>query len=165
MSEKQRGKFVMTYSGKMIDPLNPNPDDIEIVDIAHALSNMCRYGGHLHKFKSVAEHCIEVCMLAKRKEKLDALLHDAAEYLLLDMSSPVKWRLEDYNKAEKNLMKVISIKFGISSVKSEDIDLIDKSLQETELRDYILDKGKYVKPMKRKEAKRLFLEMFHTYKK
>lgn len=165
MCEEERGTVVMTYSGNLIDPFNPDPDKIRIIDIAHSLANQARYGGHLSKFKTVAEHCIETCEMARSGEKLEALLHDAPEYLLLDMASPTKWRIKGYIEAEKNLMAVISKKYKINPVKSEDISLIDKALGEVEYRDYMLNKGKGMKPMKRGEAKRVFLEMFNRYKR
>ena len=157
--------MVRTFTGKFIDPFNPDPDKINIVDIAHALSNQCRFGGHLPKFKTVAEHCIETCMRAKKDEKLDALLHDATEYLLFDVPKPIKVRMEWYVEAEKNLMKVIAKKYGVREIKTEDISLIDKELMRKEYQDYMIDGGKNVEPMSRSLAKKVFLDLFYRFYK
>lgn len=56
----KKGDWMQTYGGMKFWPLDPDPDRIIIEDIAHALSNICRYGGHARKFYSVAEHSIHV---------------------------------------------------------------------------------------------------------
>jgi len=111
---------IQTRTGKFIDPLDPDPDMICIEDIAWALMNICRYTGHTNKFYSVAEHSTLVAIsiynsksfFATRSLCLTALLHDASEAYLSDISSPVKHRLPDYVKAESRLMSVIADVFG-----------------------------------------------------
>jgi len=99
--------------GKLIDPFNPDPDMINLVDIAHALSNICRWNGHTMKFHSVAEHSIFVQNIVQsREDKLAAMLHDASEAYIADITRPVKHRLANYSDVEHNLMMVISKKFG-----------------------------------------------------
>lgn len=53
-----RGDWMQTYTGRRFYPLDPRPDEIDPEDIAHALSLLCRYGGHVDRFYSVAEHCV-----------------------------------------------------------------------------------------------------------
>lgn len=48
--------WIQTYSGKKFEPLNPSIDSIDIIDIAHSLSMICRFNGHSQRFYSVAEH-------------------------------------------------------------------------------------------------------------
>ena len=114
----------------MIDPFNPDPEQISIVDIAHALSHVCRFNGHTHRFYSVAEHCILVAsLLDDPKDKLAAMLHDASEAYLTDLTRPVKYRMEKYLDVEFHLMMVISRLFGFQyplSVAVKDAD--DKAL-------------------------------------
>jgi len=99
--------------GKLIDPFNPDPELIGLVDIAHSLSNICRWNGHTMRFYSVAEHCIFVSGLVEsREDKLAALLHDASEAYIADLVRPVKYRMEKYLDLEFELMLVISRKFG-----------------------------------------------------
>ena len=61
---------IRTASGLYIDPLNPDPDCINIDDIAHALSNQCRFSGHTSRFFSVAEHCLNVASMLPKHLKL-----------------------------------------------------------------------------------------------
>jgi len=103
---------IRTYSGIYFNVFEPTLEMICIEDIAHSLSNQCRFGGHLHKFYSVAQHCVMCSSLVKPKYKLQALLHDAAEAYILDMPSPIKNRLVNYKKIEDSLMTLISQKFG-----------------------------------------------------
>jgi hypothetical protein len=72
---------ITTFSDVRFWPLLPNPDDIRIEDIAHALSNQCRFAGHAREFYSVAEHCVRVSQLCRPEEALWGLLHDASEDL------------------------------------------------------------------------------------
>ena len=110
---------IKTYTGRIIDPLNPSVNDITIVDIAHALSYIPRFNGHTQRFYSVAEHSIHVCEILRRAYPNDfdlhlaGLLHDASEAYLLDIPSPVKKRIPGYSDAETALMQVICRKFNI----------------------------------------------------
>ena len=86
---------IRTYTGAYVDILEPSPRDIDIRDIAHALSMVCRYGGHVNRHYSVAEHSYLVAQHVWRKYgdqklALAALLHDSAEAYLGDMVNPMK---------------------------------------------------------------------------
>lgn len=113
---------IYTYSGGIIQPLNPDPDDIDIVDIAHALSNQCRYTGHTHSFYSVAEHSLLCAAYVRQQggtalQQLTALLHDASEAYLSDIARPIKKAPEFgnvYVAFEKALERAIGQAFGIS---------------------------------------------------
>ena len=71
--------YIETVSGRKFYFLNPNPEDIDIEDIAHALSMQCRFTGHTKWFYSVAEHAIWVSYLVPVHLALEGLLHDASE--------------------------------------------------------------------------------------
>lgn len=79
-----------TFSGKRISLYNPDPELICIEDIAHALSHICRFGGHAREFYSVAQHCCLVSYLAPAEWRLAALMHDATEAYLGDVIKPLK---------------------------------------------------------------------------
>lgn len=116
--KKHANTYIETYTGKKFDVFNPQPEDISIVDVAHALSMMCRYNGHCKYFFSVAEHSINVCdFVAKtsnnKKLLLWGLLHDATEAYLADITSPVKPYLSNYVELEQKIMGVICGKFGL----------------------------------------------------
>lgn len=106
-------RLIRTHTGKFIDPFAPEMHLICIEDIAHALSLICRWGGHCKVFLSVAQHSLHVSKMVSPDLALMGLLHDAPEYLFGDMPSPIKHRLPDYVKAEKNLLKMIFRKFGL----------------------------------------------------
>ena len=87
--------YITTVSGIHFYPLNPNPDDIDISDIAHALSLICRANGHFKYFYSVAQHCIACAEEAIERGyslevTLGCLLHDASEAYLCDVT-PVSY--------------------------------------------------------------------------
>src|ERR1035437_9287013 len=81
---------IETYSGKWFDILEPTPDMIDIKSIAHSLSNICRYTGHVRHFYSVAQHSWIGSVIIPEPYKLEFLLHDASEAYIGDMSRPLK---------------------------------------------------------------------------
>ena len=107
---------ILTFSGNEIDPCDPKPDQIFIKDIAHALSLMCRAGGHFPQFYSVAQHCIACVKEARarelgKREQLSCLLHDASEAYIADITRPVKAQLPDYLVYENKLQNLIYLKY------------------------------------------------------
>lgn len=90
MSDWLHGAWMQTYSGKRFYPFNPTPESIDIVDIAHALSMTCRYGGHCKQFYSVAQHSVLVASKAPAELALRALMHDAPEAYTGDLIRPIK---------------------------------------------------------------------------
>lgn len=110
----RRGDWMATHTGRMFWPLDPDPADIDIVDIAHALSNLCRYGGHTERFYSVAEHCVLMAnALGEVGDRRWALLHDASEAYLVDVPRPIKGALGGYREAEAQLMRAVCTRFGL----------------------------------------------------
>ncbi len=102
----------MTCSYKMFDPLHPDVDLIDIEDIAHALSMLCRANGHFRTFYSVGQHSINCAREAKargysQKVQLACLLHDASEAYLADVTRPVKAELPRYKEIEGPLQDLI----------------------------------------------------------
>ena len=107
---------IMTYTKKMFDPLRPNTDLIDITDIAHALSLLCRANGHFPTFYSVCQHCINCAREAQargytRRVQLACLLHDASEAYLSDVTRPVKAELPRYKEIEAPLQDAIWLKW------------------------------------------------------
>lgn len=110
----RKGDFIQTFSGKVFWPLDPRPEEVDIVDIAHSLSLMCRFGGHIREFYSVAQHSVLVASLLPDELKLAGLLHDATEGYLVDLPRPVKQWIQQYREIEHNLEKVIAAAFDVS---------------------------------------------------
>lgn len=124
--------WIFSYKGRELSLLKYSVDDVDIEEIAHALSLTCRFGGHCKKFYSVAEHSVIVSHILEKmgystKLQLAGLLHDAAEYILTDVPKPFKHLIKDYDKYESNIMSVIQDKFDIDT-NCPIIKLIDQDM-------------------------------------
>jgi len=106
--------WIETFTGKRFYPFEPNPADIDIQDITHALSLICRYNGHCDHFYSVAQHSVLVSELVPKQYALDGLLHDAAEAYIGDIPPPIKKELPKFQEAERRLEVLIAEVFGVS---------------------------------------------------
>lgn len=110
--------MIVTYKKHWFSPFSAAPDDIDHEDIAHALAYLCRANGHFDRFFSVAQHSIN-CMREAEARGLSgnavfmALMHDASEAYLSDITRPVKRLLPAYNEAEDRLQSLINEKYGI----------------------------------------------------
>jgi hypothetical protein len=137
------GDWITTYSGVKFYVTDAHPDDILIEDIAHALSLLCRYGGHCREFYSVAQHsCIVTNLVAEwRPDDVDlqlrALLHDATEAYIGDMVRPLKRALFEYQMVECDLDEKIIFKFGLSSGQDDVVKAADNSVLMGERRDIV----------------------------
>jgi hypothetical protein len=111
--------WIQTFSGRKVDLEYPRPEDICIEDIAHALSQLCRFGGHCQGFYSVAEHSllvekvIDTALADFHALKLAALLHDAAEAYIGDLVTPLKKILVKETYLEGRWLDTIKKKFGL----------------------------------------------------
>lgn len=131
---------IMTCSHKMFDPLNPEIELIDIADIAHSLSMLCRANGHFQRFYSVGMHSINCAKEAiarnySRKVQLACLLHDGSEAYLSDVTRPVKQEIPRYKEIEEPLQDVIWKKFLGEDLTEEEnrlVFLIDDDILENE---------------------------------
>lgn len=133
--------YIETVSGKRFYFLDPDPEDIDIYDIAHALSMNCRYTGHCDRFYSVAEHSWHMARMAPEGYELAALLHDASEAYITDIASPIKQHLPDYQQMEDHLMKHISAKFGFQYPLDPIIKHLDLTMLSTEAHYLLRSRG------------------------
>lgn len=112
-----RGDWMQTFTGRRFYPQDPVAADLNTADIAHALSLLCRYGGHVTEFYSVAEHCVLMSRfvesVAGKGAALYALLHDATEAYVVDVPRPVKRYLADYAVIEGRVWEALVEKFGL----------------------------------------------------
>lgn len=168
------GDWMTTYTGGMFWLLDPRPEEVFIEDIAHALSLICRYNGHIKGFYSVAQHSILVSQNCNRDYALHGLLHDAAEAYVGDLISPIKRLLPNYKVIEEKIITAIYKKYSIKITKKcqQEIKYWDNALLATEVRDLIPHKYLNWKfeapplesPIKKlwgpKTAERLFLKRF-----
>jgi 5'-deoxynucleotidase YfbR-like HD superfamily hydrolase len=131
------GAWIQTYSCSKFWPLDPRPEEVKLIDIAHALSRQCRFSGHIDRFYSVAEHSVRVSNLVPIEHALQALLHDASEAYLVDVPSPLKKlpEFEPYRQAEKRMQDCIYLSFGLPTEEHHSIKRADLILLATEARD------------------------------
>lgn len=175
------GNWLQTSSNNRFWPLSPRPGEITIQDVAHALSNVCRYGGHCREFYSVAQHSVLVSENVAEPFQLWGLLHDASEAYIGDMISPLKhdkvWA-QGFRDAEDRLMAAVVEAFELEpATMPPEVDFADKVLLVTEVRDLMgsLNRvwclGHYpdhppldqtIVPVPPREAKAMFLDRFYS---
>jgi len=145
-------KTLETVSGRKINVTDPDPETIEISDIAWALSRMPRFSGHSIPYipYSVAQHCIQVMKeLAPHGARIQlyGLLHDAAEAYINDLPSPVKHIPEIHaviSKLEDRLMLTIYEAIGIDPPTEEEekiVKVADKHQQAVEAYNFMYSRG------------------------
>lgn len=106
--------IIQLRNGKMLDLRDPDPSAIDIETIAWALSHIGRYTGHADRFLSVAEHCVHTSLIAPSWCAREALMHDAAEAFVGDVSSPLKSLLPGYREIEYGIHRTIAGRFNIA---------------------------------------------------
>lgn len=168
---------MQTSTGRKFNLADPNPQDIDILDIAHHLSQINRYTGAASEPYNVADHSLRVMDLVEAhmpQHALAALLHDAAEALMGDVSSPLKNHPEMrwYKAQEKKLQLMIYEKFGLPPFEPEIVKAADAVLLSTEAHNLLsplhpdiwegLPKpmDEFFAPLPPELAERLFLEAF-----
>lgn len=104
---------MQTYTGKLVDLANFNEEDVRLPDIAHALALINRFTGHTVSPYTVAQHSVVVSQLVDARDAMHALLHDASEAYLGDVSTPLKTLLPDYVELENHVQRTILRKFGL----------------------------------------------------
>jgi len=107
------GGWILTYGGRRVWPLEMVPEDVDLEDIAHALSMKCRYNGHCRKFYSVAQHSRVVSYHVPDHLAAHALLHDAGEYVLPDIARPIKSAIAGFERVESRALEAIGRRFGL----------------------------------------------------
>ena len=174
------GPYLQTVSGRWVNPFDPDPDQLDIGDIARALANQCRFGGHCRVFYSVAQHSVIVSELVEQRggdaeDVFAALMHDASEAYLGDMPHPLKHRSPlgaAFKEAEEHLERALQAHFrirdGVPAIKRA-----DRALLATERRAFSSESWQWpelegVEPLDIElsawppdEAARVFLERFH----
>ncbi len=107
------GRWLVTYSCKRFWPEDPRPEDIDIKDIAHALSLINRYNGHTPQGYSVAQHAVLVSQIVPRRYAKLGLHHDDGEAYLGDVISPIKRLIRElYEPIEEKVMRAVALRLG-----------------------------------------------------
>jgi hypothetical protein len=176
---RKAGNYFETYTGIKFYPLDPKPVEICIEDIAHALSNICRYNGHSKFFYSVAQHCVLCHDLAalyfEGNIPLYCLLHDAAEAYICDLPRPVKTEINGYKAIEETLEVIILSAYGLYPVPpyiQHQVKAIDDQVLHMEAEVLLNRTGWAVNPVRQKfeihqwapeYAEKAFRDAFNTY--
>jgi uncharacterized protein len=172
--------LIETFCGEGFHPLAPTLESIWIEDIAHALSNQCRFAGHTRELYSVAEHSVRVSWLVEElggdeSEQVWGLLHDGSEAYLGDWATPLKRSSigRHYRATEEQLMAAICRRFALPIEQPDIVHYADAVMLATEVRDLMPGKPEHwpsllyphderIAPWTPKEAKQHFLERFHA---
>ncbi len=189
---KDLGPWIQTFSCKRFHLLNPQPEDICIEDIAHALSMQPRFSGHTSVVYSVAQHSIEVYRKCYgHLQKFAGLMHDASEAYICDICAPLKHsgKMAQYIKVERKIQNAINKKFGLGycdypetyswTESLFEMKRIDKRMCATEAvsfmspldeawKEYMKEYPPYnedIEPMTQKVAEREFLREFRSMDK
>jgi len=130
--------WIQTHSGQAFDLANPTPAMVNLPDIAHALGHICRFTGHTSMPYSVAHHSLLVADLVEPEHRLQALLHDAHEAYIGDMSTPLKWLMPtEYRVVEERVWLAVAAAFRIDPVLHPSVKQADRIMLMTERRDLL----------------------------
>jgi hypothetical protein len=110
--------WIRTYTGRWVSVIEPTADMIDIIDIAHSLPLVARFGGHTASMYSVGEHSLNVCAMLWRQYgmadvALYGLLHDAPEAYLGDVVRPLKRALAEYVTLETRMTNAVGLALGL----------------------------------------------------
>lgn len=162
---------IQTFTGRFVKPYELTAADVDVRDIAHALSNVCRFQGHVREFYSVAQHSV---LCASLNPTLPTLLHDATEAYACDLAGPLKRDTElgrMYKGVERLIARAIEEAFSLEpdALEARDVKRADWAMLQVEGRqlmpandwarvDILTDMR--IKPWLPRDAERAFLETF-----
>lgn len=170
--------YIATFTKKQFFLLVPRLEDIDIVDIAHALSLQCRWTGHCKFHYSVAQHSYYCSFIGPDKEAFDRLMHDAPEAYIGDLNRPLKHYTEAgvaYRRQEAIIQKAIAERFGFSVVEPPSVKIADNSMlfaekkqimgytfkePQEEINQYDVSNGIVIESWSPAQAKEMFLKRF-----
>jgi hypothetical protein len=166
-----RNSYIMTYSGREFYPYDPKPEDVRILDIAHALALQCRFNGHCSRFYSVAQHSVIVSTVVPEEHALQGLLHDAAEAFVGDLVRPIKRGLQAFSDVEDAVHAACMKAFDLPCDLAEEVRAADDAVLVTEMRDLMPPYARgldvqamplpgHIVPVGPEEAERMFLARF-----
>ncbi len=136
----RRGDWFLSLKGRKIYPFDLRPEDVDIEEIAHALGNICRFGGHVRAFLSVAQHSVHVSRVLPAEHRLVGLLHDATEAYCSDLIRPIKHASEmaAFRRLEDAMWPAIAERFGLPLVLPSAVKVADSRMLQTERRDLLV---------------------------
>jgi hypothetical protein len=170
--------WIRTFTGGKVYYFEPHKSNIEIEDVAHALSLICRFNGATKEFYSVAQHSVFVCDMIYNDTKdkslaFTGLMHDSSEAFISDVPSPFKIHFAGYKKAEKRMEKWLAARFDFDFPHGDIVKKYDLIALSTEMRDLMavtdnehlprpLDTN--INPKGPKQAERMFIARYNFLK-
>lgn len=163
---------ILLLSGEMYNYQDPHSNVFDIEDVATGLSKICRFAGHLPVFYSVAQHSYYVSYCVDERYALDGLLHDATEAFLVDVPTPLKAQLPDYQRLERLHEAYVLSRFGVDYPLHKEVHRADKAVFAAEVRDLRPDDWEaygldgvipfewYIDPWPPNTAKQMFLQRY-----
>lgn len=121
-----KGPTILLLSGEYFDLAEPEACAFQVSDIAHALGNICRFTGHTQRFYSVAEHSVICSHMVPPEDAMAALMHDAAEAFIGDVSSPLKSLLPDYKAVEHRVEQAIWSRLDLPPTLPPSVKIADR---------------------------------------
>jgi 5'-deoxynucleotidase YfbR-like HD superfamily hydrolase len=171
--------WIRTYTGGKLYFFHPEKSNINIEDIAHSLSLICRFNGATEKFYSVAQHSVFVADKVKenggtKEEIYSALMHDSSEAFISDVPSPFKKFFPGFKQAETRMEKFLANKFQFKFPYAQIVKDYDLIALSTEMRDLmkvsdskllkVKPTKENIKPKSAKESEKLFLNRYAKYR-
>ncbi len=165
--QDKTGKIRVHPSGKYVDPFNMRAEDLNILDIAHGLAGINRYTGHTPVPYNVAQHSVLVSReFIHRDMRLAGLLHDAAEYVLNDIASPVKRHpaMRGYVEALERVDTLVFQTFGLNPALMAEVKAADYAIFHRETASFwgSIDLSKRIVPQPARVAEAQFLAEFRA---
>lgn len=168
---------IALLSGNLFDYNNPEESNVTIEDIATALSNVCRFAGHVHYFYSVAQHAVNTSLIVPPEHAFSALMHDTAEAFTNDLPTPLKWAFPVFKELEVQIETAMAKKFGFTFPLSNEVKLADLQMLKIEKEIVKRDKSRWemldgvetdhllplvnLRAMSSPQAKKVFLERYY----
>jgi hypothetical protein len=112
METKLDDQWISLLSGAKFNYNKPEESDVTLTDLAYALSNVCRFSGHLPRFYSVAQHLVNTSYIVPARLAFTALMHDTAEAFTNDLPTPLKWAFPVFKELEVKTESAMAKRFG-----------------------------------------------------
>lgn len=132
-----RGAYIQTFKNNKFYPTDPRPDEVCIEDIAHSLSLMCRWAGHIKDFYSVAQHAVLGSYQVPEQFAFAFLNHDDSEAYCVDIPRPLKYAkgMEGYLVIEEGVDHAVRMALGLPLEMAPEVKEADNRMLLTEQRD------------------------------
>lgn len=130
-------QWIGLLSGAKMNYNCPEESDVTLDDLASALSNICRFSGHLPCFYSVAQHLVNTSRIVDGEFAFDALMHDTAEAFTNDLPTPLKWSLPIFKELEVHIESAMAKRFEFNYPYAPEVKVADTQM--------LLLEKKYVK--------------------